>query len=162
MQLSKNFSFSELTQTDSAELQTRNRAEAALSFFKLRRVARELLQPIRDGIKRKVTVTSAFRGRTLNTKVGGSENSQHCSGAAADIVVEGFEDRDGQLRVMKWIQDSGMKFGQLLIERGCIHISLPRGWNDGEVAEYVVDGKIKTPLDLAAMDIKPIEKEVTA
>lgn len=162
MQLSKDFSFSELTKTDSTDLQARNRAEAVLSYFKLRRVARELLQPIRDGIGQPITISSGYRGKTLNELVRGSATSQHCKGEAVDFWVRGYDSRAGQLQVMRWVQENGIKFGQLLIERGCIHISLPRGVNDGEVAEYVVATKAKTPLDLASMDIKPIIKGALA
>jgi hypothetical protein len=160
--LSKHFSFNELTGTSHADLLARNRAEAALFVWPLRRVASELLQPIREGLGRPVNVTSGFRGKTLNARVGGSIVSQHCAGQAADFNVDGLGDRENQLRVMKWVLDSGIQFGQLLLERGCIHISLPRGWRDGEVAEYDVPTMSKKPLDLSAVDLRPITKEKSA
>lgn len=165
MKLSKNFSFEELTRTSRADLQAQNRVEAALCIWSLRKVARELLQPIRDGLGRKITVTSGYRGKTLNESIGGAKASQHCFGQAVDFQVEGLNDRDGQLKVIKWTLDQGIPFGQLLLERGCIHISLPRPWTGPEVAEYEVKTKSRRPLDLSDVDlsglVKPTETEAS-
>ena len=53
-----------------------------------------------------IIITSGFRGKTLNKKVGGSLTSQHCLGEAADILVKGktveevFEDiRSGKIDI---------------------------------------------------------------
>jgi zinc D-Ala-D-Ala carboxypeptidase len=163
LKLSKDFSFEELTKTSRADLQTRNRVEAALCIWSLRKVAQELLQPIREGLDRRITITSGYRGKTLNEAIGGAKASQHCFGQAADFQVEGLEDREGQLKVVKWVLDQGIPFGQLLLERGCIHISLPRAWAMPEVAEYEVKTKSRRPLDLSLVDlsglVKPNETE---
>ena len=52
-----------------------------------------LLQKIRDHFGRKVTITSGYRTVSYNARpdVGGSKNSQHLYGMAADIQVEGVE-----------------------------------------------------------------------
>lgn len=47
----------------------------------------ELLQKIRDHFNRPVTITSAYRTVSHNKAVGGSPNSQHLYGMAADIQV---------------------------------------------------------------------------
>ena len=49
----------------------------------------ELLQELRDELGSPITVTSACRCPDYNAKVGGSKNSQHLLGKAADIVVKG-------------------------------------------------------------------------
>lgn len=46
-----------------------------------------ILQKIRTKFGKTVTITSAYRTPTYNTKVGGVSNSQHVLGTAADIVV---------------------------------------------------------------------------
>lgn len=48
----------------------------------------ELLQKIRDHFNRSVTITSAYRTVAYNKKIGGSTNSQHLYGRAADIQVK--------------------------------------------------------------------------
>lgn len=48
-----------------------------------------LLQGIRDHFTAAVTINSAYRTASHNTKVGGSKASQHLLGTAADITVKG-------------------------------------------------------------------------
>lgn len=50
-----------------------------------------LLEFIRSYFGRPVTITSAYRSPTHNKKVGGSPNSQHVKGTAADIIVQGVD-----------------------------------------------------------------------
>src|SRR3990167_5552452 len=124
MQLSEHFTFEEMTFTSRAEFKEKNTSEAEDYENNLRRVAVELLEPIRIGLGKRIDIHSGFRGRSLNEAVGGSISSQHCFGEAADFNIKGYDDRKGQIAVIQWIKDSGLKFGQLLLERGCIHISL--------------------------------------
>ena len=49
----------------------------------------ELLEFIRNYFNKPVTITSAYRTAAYNKKVGGSPNSQHLKGTAADIIVGG-------------------------------------------------------------------------
>lgn len=149
MRLSKNFDLEELTTTTHTGLKIRNFTESKQFLRALQAVAKDLLQPIRDHFG-PIQVTSGFRGKSLNELVGGSATSQHCVGEAADFIVNGLGHEAGQLEVMKWIvRDSGIVYRQLLIERGCLHISLPHmDGRDGEVARYDVPTKTKVPLDL--------------
>ena len=48
-----------------------------------------LLQRIRDHFGAAVTINSGYRTESYNKQVGGAPSSQHCLGAAADIVVSG-------------------------------------------------------------------------
>mgnify|MGYP002177337573 FL=1 len=48
------------------------------------------LQTIRDVIKTPIQINSAYRCKTHNQAVNGSESSQHILGKAADIVVRGY------------------------------------------------------------------------
>lgn len=49
----------------------------------------EVLQAIRSHFGRAVAINSAYRTVTYNAKIGGSKNSQHCRGMAADIKISG-------------------------------------------------------------------------
>lgn len=49
----------------------------------------EYLQKIRDHFKKSITITSAYRCATHNSRVGGASGSRHTKGHAADIVVQG-------------------------------------------------------------------------
>lgn len=50
----------------------------------------KVLQQVRDKFKVAVKINSAYRTTAYNKKVGGSTNSQHTKGTAADIVVTGI------------------------------------------------------------------------
>lgn len=53
-----------------------------------------LLQKIRDHFKKPVKINSAYRTPSHNKKIGGSPNSQHMLGKAADIKIVGVEPID--------------------------------------------------------------------
>ncbi len=157
-QLSAHFTLEELTSTSKAvdkngdgflsaqeheDFKAQNLEESLEFRDQLKRVAVELLEPIRSGLKKPISINSGFRGYTLNLLVGGTLTSQHCRGEAADFKVKGYEDRAGQIAVIRWVIESGIPFGQLLIERGCIHISLGE---KREVAEWDVPTQKKTPI----------------
>lgn len=144
MRLSEHFTFEEMTFTAKEEFKEKNKFEAEDYENSLRRVAVELLEPIRVGLGKQIDIHSGFRGKSLNEAVGGSATSQHCLGEAADFNIKGYDDRKGQIAVVQWIKDNkGIKFGQLLLERGCIHISLG---GKMEIAEYDVATKSKKPI----------------
>lgn len=48
-----------------------------------------ILQKVRTHFGKPVTINSAYRTPTHNKKVGGTTNSQHCLGTAADIKITG-------------------------------------------------------------------------
>lgn len=50
----------------------------------------ELLQKLRNHFGKPIKINSAYRTMTHNKKVGGSTNSQHLKGKAADIQVAGI------------------------------------------------------------------------
>ena len=49
------------------------------------------LQYIRDCVAMPIIINSAYRCEAHNKSVGGSENSQHLLGKAADIVIQGLD-----------------------------------------------------------------------
>lgn len=48
------------------------------------------LQQLRQDLGRSITINSAFRCSSHNSKVGGSPNSSHLKGTATDIVIKGM------------------------------------------------------------------------
>ena len=52
------------------------------------------LQDLRSALGRPVYITSGYRNREHNARVGGSPNSYHLRGMAADIRVPGVNTRD--------------------------------------------------------------------
>ena len=120
MQLSKNFSLAELTVSQEAARSGLKNAPSHDQALSLIALCQNVLQPLRDRIRRPIVITSGYRSPTVNRRVGGSQNSQHCKGQAADFIVPGLELRN----VMQLIQNMELPVDQLIFEYGkWIHVS---------------------------------------
>ena len=87
--ITENFSFYELTNTSYSSLLDANRkyGEKLKDNLNLLGI---LLQDIRDIIGKPMTISSGVRCPELNKKVGGTADSRHQKGLAADIQVKGM------------------------------------------------------------------------
>ena len=90
MNLSKNFTLDELTLSQEAARSGLKNVPDAEQTESLRLLCENVLQPLRDRVRRPVVVSSGFRSVTVNRRIGGSQSSQHCRGQAADITVPGM------------------------------------------------------------------------
>ena len=110
MQLSKNFSFDELTVTSRTSLQKSNRTSAK-SFIKQLKYTAGALEEIRELLGVPMTVTSGFRMPILNKAVGGSATSKHTQGLCADVIPIGISVNEAfeKIRVGKDSLDSVRK-----------------------------------------------------
>lgn len=129
--VSKHFSWTELTRTGSTELQQINREEAEKCRAALTALANTILEPIRAKFG-PLKVNSAFRGPSVNAKVGGSKTSQHLRGEAADIVAPSVTVEE----LHRWIvTESGLPYGQCILEKTAparpyswVHVSVGEPW----------------------------------
>ena len=71
-------------------------------YFKL--LAEKVFQPIRDHFGVPIRISSGYRSKDLNTAVGGSLSSQHCTGEAIDIDMDGTTITNAQ--IFNFIKDS--------------------------------------------------------
>ena len=128
-QFTKNFSYDELIASATAKRLGLDNTPTPEEKEKLRQLAEDILQPIRDSWKSPIVVTSGYRSEEVNKAVGGVKTSQHRLGEAADIKVGGKE-RNRKLFnfIYKLISKGDIKVGQLIDEYSYswIHISLPR------------------------------------
>jgi uncharacterized protein YcbK (DUF882 family) len=113
MKLSTNFSLAEFSSSDgtapSGEV-LKNLTELAKNLEVLRK---HLGQPIR--------VTSGFRSREHNRKIGGATNSYHVLGMAADIQVAKITPQQVAKAIELLIAEGKMKEGGLGIYRTWVH-----------------------------------------
>lgn len=130
------FSIEELCDSDVAKEYGIDNTPSASVAQNLRGLIDNCLNPIRELYGKPIIVSSGYRCKALNDKVGGVANSQHLTGCAADLVP----DMGGSLR---GIFEACLKFGnydQLIIEensRGSrwVHVSY-FGRNRREVLAY--------------------------
>ena len=125
----KNFSYDELIASATAKRLGLDNTPTPEEKEKLRQLAEDILQPIRDAWRAPIVVTSGYRSEEVNKAVGGVKTSQHRLGEAADIKVGG-KDKNKKLfnLIYKLISTGKIKVGQLIDEYNYqwIHVSLPR------------------------------------
>ena len=77
----------------------------------------DVLDDLREFYGKPIKITSGYRCTELNRLVGGSPTSAHAIGYAADLqpVQGSFE--EFKASVLEWLDKSGVKFDQCIIER---------------------------------------------
>jgi hypothetical protein len=126
MNLSPNFTLSEMTKSETALRHGMENTPGDTEIANLKLLAEKVLQPVRDHYKRGVKVNSGFRHPEVNAKVGGSRTSDHCKGMAADIEIPGVANAE----LAEWIQQN-LDYTQLILEfytpgipdSGWVHVS---------------------------------------
>ena len=86
MKLTSNFSRKEFECKDGSPM-TPNQ------FKNIQELAKNL-QVLRDELEEPINITNAYRSRAHNAAIGGSQNSQHCLGTAADIYVKSLKPKE--------------------------------------------------------------------
>jgi hypothetical protein len=95
---------------------------------KARRLAVDVLQPIRDTLNRPMKILSGYRSKELNRAVGGSVTTQHVRMEAADWTTDDM--RGAWLTVLRMVADGKLNAaGQLIYypAQAFIHVALPSG-----------------------------------
>ena len=157
MNLSRNFTLSELTKSDTAIRKGINNNPNAEQIEKLKTLCEKILQPVRDHFGR-VKVTSGFRSPELCQAIGSSVNSQHAKAEAVDFEVIGVDNCE----LADWI-DRELEWDQLSLEyyvlgepnSGWIHCSYTEGMpRKSFLHAYREDGKTKyKPIIGKAVDL---------
>ena len=131
MKLSTHLDLSEVIRSDSAKRNgiSNMPTEEHIANFML--LAEKIFEPIREHFGVPIRISSGYRSKELNAKIGGSATSQHCKGQAIDIDMDGTSLTNKQ--VFDYIKDN-LPFDQLIWEFGneenCdwVHVSyVPNG-----------------------------------
>ena len=146
MNLTRNFTLSELTKSDTAIRKGINNNPNAEQIEKLKALCENILQPVRDHFGR-VKITSGFRSVELCLAINSSANSQHAKAEAADFECIGVDNAE----LFDWIKDN-LSPDQLILEfytpgepnSGWIHCSwVPDNPRKQLLRAYKEDGKTK-------------------
>ena len=122
MQLTRNFSLDEFTFSNTAVRKGIDNTPTEEAVKNLQALCVHVLQPLRDKLGKPITINSGYRCKELNKAIGGSRNSQHIEGKAADIKVEGVNVEE----LFQFIIRNIPEYDQCIQEFGhWIHIS----WN---------------------------------
>ena len=126
MNLTANFTLSEMVKSDTALRHDMDNTPGETEIANLKTLCEKVLQPVRDYFKTGVKVNSGYRHPEVNAKVGGSKTSDHCRGQAADIEIPGIPNAD----LAVWIMEN-LEYTQLILEfytpgvpdSGWVHVS---------------------------------------
>ena len=109
-QISLNFCYSEFTASRITEgIYINNSNPSEYVKQNIHALVTLLLQPLRDACGHPLKVNSGYRCKKLNELVGGSCNSQHTKGQAADIAS------DAPIRLARIVIDRGLDFDQMIL-----------------------------------------------
>ncbi|AOS80270.1 hypothetical protein Q5W_15475 [Hydrogenophaga sp. PBC] len=130
MQLTPNFTLAELLQSDTAERRGIPNVPTAQALLAIQRQLAPGLQRIRDLLGAPLIVSSGYRSPALNAAIGGSRNSQHTRGEAADFRAPGYGSPLEICRLLTAHKER-IGFDQLIEEGTWVHVSFvatrPRG-----------------------------------
>ena len=89
IRISKNFTLEELTASQTAKQKGIMNIPDAQQMCNLCALVHNVLQPLRELLGQPVKIGSGYRSQALNKAVGGVSNSQHLTGQAADLGIDG-------------------------------------------------------------------------
>jgi hypothetical protein len=115
MQLSKNLALSEVTRSETAKRKGISNMPTPEHIENFKKLAENVFQPIRDHFGVPIRISSGYRSKELNTAIGGSLSSQHCSGEAIDIDMDGTTITNAE--IFHFIKDN-LLWDQLIWEFG--------------------------------------------
>lgn len=117
MKISEHIDLSEIIRSESAKRNgiSNMPTEEHLANFKI--LAENVFEPIRNNFRCPINISSAYRSKELNKLIKGSSTSQHCTGEAIDIDMDGTPYDVTNAMIFNYIKDK-LDFDQLIWEFG--------------------------------------------
>lgn len=129
---SENFALSEFVKTSTGVENIPGPEEIA----NLKALVDNILQPLRTAIGKPIKVTSGYRSELVNRMIGGAGNSQHVSGQAADIQVDGMTNQE----IIDKVRELGLRYDQVIDEvkgnSSWVHITFNKNGGRGNWLTY--------------------------
>ena len=114
MKLSEHLDLSEVTRSDMAKRKGISNEPTPEHLENFKKLAENIFEPIRKHFNQPIFISSGYRSKELNTAIGGSLTSQHCSGEAIDIDMDGHSNTVTNKAVFDYIK-SNLNFDQLIL-----------------------------------------------
>lgn len=143
--VTKHFTIEELYASATAKARGINNKPDVHQMINLVYLAAYVLEPLRVAMNEPVKIGSGFRCQALNRAVGGVSNSQHLTGQAVDLCIDG--DLKKGRRWFDYIRQH-LPFDQLIWEKnpktGSYWVHVSYVYQDfGRNRRQVIDGLIK-------------------
>ena len=133
MKLSEHLDLSEITRSESAKRNGISNMPTPEHIENIKLLAEKIFEPIREHFGVPIRISSGYRSKELNAKIGGSSSSQHCKGQAVDLDQDGSTNGVSNADLFNYIKDN-LTFDQLIWEFGnednpdWVHVSyVPNG-----------------------------------
>jgi hypothetical protein len=117
MKLSEHLDLSEVVRSESAKRKGISNMPTAEHIANFKILAEKVFEPIREHFRCPIHISSGYRSKELNAAIGGSATSEHCSGQAIDIDMDGTPNGVTNRMVFDYIKDN-LDFNQLIFEFG--------------------------------------------
>ena len=116
--ISEHVSFKEGIKSHTATRLNIDNAPSDLDLVNMKIIAEKVFEPLREFVGGPIAINSFYRSPKLNSAIGGSTSSQHCSGRALDI-----DDKYGyktNAEMFKYIQ-CNLDYDQMIWEFGDVN-----------------------------------------
>jgi hypothetical protein len=139
MKLSENLALSEVTRSDSAKRKGISNEPTPEHLENFKKLAENIFEPIRKHFGKPIHISSGYRSKALNAAIGGSASSQHCTGEAIDIDMDGSSNGITNKMVFDYIK-ANLNFDQLINEfdYAWVHVSYE---STGKQRKQILDAK---------------------
>jgi hypothetical protein len=117
MKISEHLDLSELIRSESAKRNGISNMPTEAHIANLKLLAEKIFEPIRNNFRCPIHVSSGYRSKELNAKVGGATTSQHSSGEAIDLDMDGTPNGVTNKMIFDYIYKN-LDFDQLIWEFG--------------------------------------------
>lgn len=117
MKISEHLDLSELIRSESAKRRGIANMPTEAHIANLKLLAEKVFEPIRNNFRCPIHISSGYRSAELNKAVGGAATSQHSSGEAIDIDMDGSPNGVTNKMVFDYIKKY-LEFDQLIWEFG--------------------------------------------
>jgi hypothetical protein len=117
MVISEHLTLAELIRSESAKRNGISNMPTAEHIANLKLLAEHIFEPIRLNFRCPILISSGYRSRELNAKIGGANTSQHSFGQAIDIDMDGTNYGVDNQEIFYYIKDK-LPFDQLIWEFG--------------------------------------------
>ena len=117
MVISEHLTLAELIRSESAKRNGISNMPTPEHIANLKTLAENIFEPIRVNFRCPILISSGYRSKELNAKIGGATTSQHSFGQAIDIDMDGTNYGVDNEEIFFFIKDK-LPFDQLIWEFG--------------------------------------------
>lgn len=132
MKLSEHLELSEVIRSESAKRRGISNMPTEEHIKNLKLIAENVFEPVRANFRQPIRISSGYRSQSLNAAIGGATRSQHSSGEALDIDMDGTALSNKE--IFNFIKEK-LSFDQLIWEFGTdnnpdwVHVSFNANGN---------------------------------